>query len=171
MFGLALLEQRHLAGVNEKNTFASFSFQIFFPKFFNPLFILKLISEPGLDYPRLHWTFTEINKFDSTSQKQIDTLRPGDCVLVRSDNKDQFDHIAVITNFWSDSTFGIEDIKASVNWYYRGKEVLDELNKKRGDLMAPQKTSLSRSTTPDPTSSNSYSNSNSKYNTSDLQID
>ena len=72
-----------------------------------------------------HWTFNNIERTNTTHNSDCKLLSRGDCVIIKTHDKTPY--LAIIQYFWSDSTLEKEDVKASINWFYRASDVKAEL--------------------------------------------
>merc|ERR1712176_1089004 len=86
---------------------------------------LKFVYEGAKDHPALHWTFNNIERTNTTHNSDCKLLSRGDCVIIKTHDKTPY--LAIIQYFWSDSTLEKEDVKASINWFYRASDVKAEL--------------------------------------------
>lgn len=85
---------------------------------------LKLVSEADKTDPQLHWCFDQIMR-PNHLEEGCSTLGRGDCIIVKSGINEE-PYIGMIQALWSDSSYGNEDLKVGLHWYYRAKDILKE---------------------------------------------
>jgi len=96
---------------------------------------LRLVNEADKPDPQLHWCFDSIER-PKHLEEGCSNLTRGDCILVKAGAHED-PYIGMINALWSDSSYGSEDLKVGLHWYYRAKDILAELP----DLETTDKTS------------------------------